>query len=42
LRATALILIHFVMTGLVPVISIQMAKLCHGYRDRRVKLGDDK
>ena len=30
-----------VMTGLVPVISIHLAKPCHGYRDRRVKPGDD-
>jgi hypothetical protein len=29
------------MTGLVPVISIQLARLCHSYRDRRVKPGDD-
>jgi hypothetical protein len=25
----------------VPVISIHLAKPCHGYRDRRVKPGDD-
>ena len=31
-----------VMTGLVPVISIQLAKPCHGYRDRRIKSGDDE
>ena len=30
-----------VMAGLVPAISIQLARLCHGYRDRRVKPGDD-
>jgi hypothetical protein len=29
------------MAGLVPAISIQLAKPCHGYRDRRVKPGDD-
>jgi hypothetical protein len=29
------------MTGLVPVISIHLAKLCHGHRDRRVKPSDD-
>jgi hypothetical protein len=31
-----------VMTGLVPVISIQLAKPCHGHRDRRAKPGDDE
>jgi hypothetical protein len=30
------------MTGLVPVISIHLAKPCHDHRDRRVKSGDDK
>ena len=29
------------MTGLVPVISIEVAKSCHDHRDRRVKPGDD-
>jgi hypothetical protein len=29
------------MTGLVPFISVQLARLCHDYRDRRVKPGDD-
>jgi hypothetical protein len=29
------------MIGLVPVISISLAKPCHGDRDRRVKPGDD-
>src|ERR1700728_467463 len=29
------------MTGLVPVISIQLALPCHGYRDCRVKPGND-
>jgi hypothetical protein len=26
----------------VPVISVEVAKPCHGHRDRRVKPGDDK
>jgi hypothetical protein len=30
-----------VMTGLVPVISIQLARPCHNYRDCRVKPGND-
>jgi hypothetical protein len=30
------------MTGLVPVISIEVAKPCHEYRGRRIKSGDDK
>jgi hypothetical protein len=30
------------MAGLVPAISIEVAMPCHGYRDRRVKPGDDK
>jgi hypothetical protein len=30
-----------VMTGLVPVISIQLARPCPGFRDRRDKPGDD-
>jgi hypothetical protein len=29
------------MAGLDPAISIELAKPCHGYRDRRVKPGDD-
>jgi len=46
--STAWLLLHdvkqriFVMTGLVPVISIEVAEPCHDHRDRRVKPGDDE
>src|SRR5262249_30637549 len=33
---------QFVMAGLVPAISLMIARLCHGQRDRRVKPGDDR